>query len=125
MSKPWTPLTAAHIAAVPGQLGVFEIAGEDRSVRRLGYAGGREPFGLRSALEAAMAAVEDPAEPRYFRVELTHAYLTRWEELLMVHQAVNGELPPDNRPDGPTAVPDPSRRYDPQKPHRLGRLTLD
>ena len=28
--------------------------------------------------------------------ELTHGYLTRWEELLMVHHAANGQLPPGN-----------------------------
>ena len=31
-----------------------------------------------------------------FRVEVNQQYRSRWFELLMVHQADNGELPPDN-----------------------------
>ena len=44
MSKPWARLTAEAIAAVPAQLGVYQIADGDQTILRIGYAGGREPF---------------------------------------------------------------------------------
>lgn len=121
ISKPWTPLTEANIAALPAQLGVFEIADDNETVLLIGYAGGRESFGLQSALNAVMNGEPlgirgGPTEsddllagPQLFRVELTHGYLTRWEELLMVHQAVHGSLPVGNS----------------GHPHKLGRLTVD
>jgi hypothetical protein len=107
MSSPWVRLTADAIAAVPAQLGVFQIADKDHTIIRIGYAGGREPFGMRSALDAALD--QAPTSETYFRVELTHSYLTRWEELLMVHNAMHGQLPDGNR----------------DHPHRLGVLTID
>lgn len=92
LSKPWIPLATEHIAAVPAQLGVYEIGDDDGTVLRIGYAGGRELFGLRSALEN-----ERTARPNArFRYELTNGYLTRFEELLMLHQAEHGHLPPGN-----------------------------
>ncbi len=110
LSKPWSNLDAAAIAAIPAQLGVYEIGVEDGDggveVARIGYAGGREPFGMRSALTAELEA----GTGNRFRCELTHGYLTRWEELLMLHQAEHGALPAGNgdrltpvgrlRPDG-------------------------
>lgn len=106
LSGPWTPLDADAIAAVPAQLGVYEIGDDDGEVVRIGYAGGREPFGLRSALTAEL----DAGRGSRFRCEITHGYLTRWEELLMLHQAEHGRLPSANgdrltpvgrlRPDG-------------------------
>lgn len=107
MSKPWIELSADSIAAIPAQLGVFQIGDGDGTILRIGYAGGREAFGLRSALGDALA--EDPDGDRTFRVELTHSYLTRWEELLMVHQAVHGSLPVGNA----------------NHLHPLGTLTVD
>lgn len=103
MSKPWIPLTAEEIAKVPAQLGVFEIGDEAGEILLIAYAGGTELFGLRSALDAARETHGDDAQ---FRYELTHGYLTRWEELLMVHKATTGELPPGNA----------------DHPHPLGRL---
>ncbi len=105
ITKPWMALTADAIGAVPAQLGVFEIADADGVVEKIGYAGGTEMFGLRSALDRELEAHADPAQ---FRVELTHGYLTRWEELLMVHQAQHGRLPVGNA----------------DHVHKIGRLTL-
>lgn len=92
MSRPWCDLTAEAVAALPAQLGVYEIGDDDGTVVRIGYAGGREPFGMQSALEAELAA----GTGTRFRHEFTHGYLTRWEELLMLHQAVHGRLPVGN-----------------------------
>ncbi|MEM9566177.1 MAG: hypothetical protein AAGA93_26385 [Actinomycetota bacterium] len=92
IAKPWTPLTAAAAAALPAQLGVYEIADASGAVVRIGYAGGREPFGLRSSLAGEVEA----RLGTQFRVETTHGYLTRWEELLMLHRAEHGSLPAGN-----------------------------
>lgn len=111
MAKPWLPLNAEAVAALPGQLGVFQLANGPvgaEVITRIGYAGGREPFGLRGALATVLDEDHHGAPPVWFRYELTHAYLTRWEELLMVHQAMHGELPPGNQ----------------DHPHAVGRLRL-
>jgi len=109
LSKPWIPLTADAVAALPAQLGVYELGADDGTVVRIAYAGGRELFGLRSVLAAELEARVGAGEPPgRFRYELTHGYLTRWEELLMVHQARHGELPPGNA----------------DRLHPVGRLTL-
>lgn len=92
ISKPWRALIEPEVAEVPGQLGVYELADATGTVVKIGYAGGREPFGLRSALARELTE----ARATHFRVELNHAYLTRWQELLMLHVAEYGELPPDN-----------------------------
>jgi hypothetical protein len=106
ISKPWTALTEDEITALPAQLGVFEVADRHETIVLIGYAGGRQPFGLRSALGSIL---NDGTAGELFRVELTHGYLTRWEELLMVHQAVHGRLPFGNA----------------DHPFELGRLTID
>jgi hypothetical protein len=103
--KPWTPLTADAVARLPGQLGVYQIADAAGTIVHIGYAGGRSRFGLRSELERELAT--RPAGHR-FRVEINMQYTTRYQELLMLHQADTGSLPRDN-----AANPPP----------RLGRLS--
>ena len=94
LTKPWQPLSDAAIAALPGQLGVFELADDGGRVLYIGYAGGRSLFGLRS--EVARGRAKTPAATR-FRSEVTMQYLTRHQELLMVHVADHGALPEGNR----------------------------
>ncbi len=94
LAKPWQPLTGEAIEALPGQLGVFELADERGRVLYVGYAGGRSLFGLRSAVAWAHAHV--PAARR-FRCEITMQYLTRHQELLMLHVADHGAVPEGNR----------------------------
>ncbi len=89
--RPWAALTAATIDGLPGQLGVYEVAADDDVVTSIGYAGGHEPFGLRSALGRERAA-----GATRFRYEITHGYLSRWDELLMLHLSLHGSLPPAN-----------------------------
>ena len=96
-------LTAEAAQALPGQLGVFEIVAGDGTTSYLGAAGALEPFGLRSAL---CTAVERWPDAR-FRYETTHAYTTRWQELLMLHVAEHGAVPAANEDDA----------------HRIGRLS--
>jgi hypothetical protein len=103
--KPWEPLTAAAVRRLPGQLGVYQLADAEERVLYIGYAGGRTLFGLRSALEAALA---QPKGAALFRHEVTMQYLSRWQELLMLHVADHGALPALNAED---------------RPRRLGRLS--
>jgi len=95
LEKPWRPLTAANVAALAAELGVYQLADAEGRMVRIGYAGGRTLFGLRSELQAALAA----GEAAKFRTEVTAQYLSRYEELLMVHAADHGALPPGNAAD--------------------------
>jgi hypothetical protein len=93
LDKPWRPLTADEIARLPGQLGVYQVADATGAILYIGQAGARAPFGLRSELQRELAK-RGPSNQ--FRVEVNQQYRTRWFELLMVHQADHGILPPDN-----------------------------
>ena len=104
LDKPWRPLNAATVSDLRGELGVYQLADAEGRVLRIGYAGGRTLFGLRGELATALAS----GEAVQFRVEVTAQYLSRYEELLMVHKADCGALPPGNAAD--------TRR-------RLGRLS--
>jgi hypothetical protein len=95
LTKPWQKLTADSIAALPGQLGVFQIADTEGLVLYIGYAGGRSLFGLRSAIEEARARLGAAASR--FRYEVNQQYMSRYEELLMLHVADHGALPSENR----------------------------
>jgi hypothetical protein len=93
LDKPWRPLTAEQIARLPGQLGVYEIADAAGGIVYIGQAGARATFGLRSELQRELT---ERGAGHQFRVEVNQQYRTRWFELLMVHQADHGALPPDN-----------------------------
>jgi hypothetical protein len=95
LEKPWRELTAANVAALAGELGVYQLADAEGRVLRIGYAGGRTLFGLRSELAAALAA----GEAAKFRTEVNAQYMSRYDELLMVHKADHGALPPGNAAD--------------------------
>ena len=88
--KPWIPIDAAALAALPGQLGVFEFANRQGQVIFIGRADARTLFVLRS--EIAQRTKSIPAADS-FRFEVTTAYHTRHLELLMIHQADFGALP--------------------------------
>ncbi|HEX7035544.1 MAG TPA: hypothetical protein VF210_07205 [Pseudomonadales bacterium] len=91
LDKPWRGCEA--IDRLPGHMGVFELADQTGAVLYVGYAGGRSRFGLRSEIADALGRFPDAALVRY---EVTTAYLTRWQELLMAHRADRGALPPGN-----------------------------
>ena len=99
LTKPWRALEADEVARLPGQLGVYQVAGEaseageSGDVLFIGVAGGRSRFGLRGELEAELAR----RGPGFrFRVEVNTQYHTRFRELLMIHRADHGTLPPEN-----------------------------
>jgi hypothetical protein len=106
MSKPWSALTPEAVRAVPGQLGVYQLADANERVVCIGFAGGRSLFGLRGELQGTLA--QPPFAAALFRYEVNQQYTTRFNELLMLHLADHGVLPPANR-----AAP----------PARLGRLS--
>ena len=93
LTKPWRALEAGEVASLPGQLGVYQIAGPAGEVLRIGVAGGRSRFGLRGELDAELAR----HGPGFrFRTEVNTQYHTRFLELLMLHRADHGALPPEN-----------------------------
>ncbi len=94
-TKPWLPIDAASLAALPGQLGIFELADASGEVIFIGRADARSLFGLRSEVARAAAAI---ADARAFRMEVTTAYHTRYLELLMLHRADHQGLPKHNEP---------------------------
>jgi hypothetical protein len=96
LEKPWLPLSDDAIRRLPAQLGVFELGDEAGRILYIGYAGGRSLFGLRGEIERSGAAM--PAASR-FRSEVTMQYLTRHQELLMLHVADHGAIPEGNRGD--------------------------
>ncbi len=93
LTKPWRDLDDAAIAALPGQLGVFEIGDDEGATLELGFAGGNSRFGMRSAIAETAAKHERAAR---FRYEVTMQYWSRFEELLAVYVADHGELPVGN-----------------------------
>lgn len=102
LTKPWIALTAEHVRALPGQLGVYQLADASGAVVYIGFAGGRSLFGLRSELERALQ--ERPAGAERFRIEVNQQYSTRYRELLMLHVADHGSLPAGNRDDPPVRL---------------------
>ena len=89
------PLDHDEVARLPAQLGVYEIVGADDATLLIGQAGATEPFGLRGAL----ARLVDEHPGASFRHECTHGYRSRWQELLMLHEATHGDVPPGNTGD--------------------------
>jgi hypothetical protein len=100
LTKPWRPLDAANVKALPGQLGVYELADDNDNVVAIGFAGGRSLFGLRGELEKHLAA--PPYGATRFRCEVNTQYQTRYRELLMAYHADHGALPQLNQNDPPT-----------------------
>ncbi len=98
LDKPWRPLVPEEVGRLPGQLGVYQIADAAGAILYIGQAGARAPFGLRSELQRE-ALERGPCHQ--FRVEVNMQYRSRWFELLMVHEADHGRLPPDNAKDPP------------------------
>lgn len=102
LTKAWQPLTAESVSSLPGQLGVYELADSAGKTVAFGFAGGRALFGLRSEL---MKMVEQPPHgAAQYRVEINSQYQTRFRELLMVHQADHGALPPANAENPPISL---------------------
>jgi hypothetical protein len=87
LDKTWLTLNPLEVAKLGGQLGVFQLANGQGEVQYVGCADSRSLFGLRGELEVHL----DHAA--LFRIEITSAYKTRREELLMLHHADHGAYP--------------------------------
>ncbi len=105
LEKPWLPLSAEAVAALSGDLGVYQISDGAGVVVYVGYAGGRSLWGLQGELRGQLA---ERGKGHSFRVEITHQYMSRWEELLKVHRGDHGALPASNEQ---------------HRPRRIGRLS--
>jgi hypothetical protein len=97
MDKPWQALTPEAAAALPGNMGVYQISDSDGVVLAIRFAGGKSLFGLRGELGRE---AESRAQGFQFRAEVNQQYQTRWRELLMAYIADHGQLPPENMTDG-------------------------
>lgn len=86
------PYSGYEVAKLPGHMGVFELADDEGKVIYIGYAGGRSLFGLRGELGTLLRH----SKATLFRFEVNTAYLTRYQELLMVFMADHGRLPAEN-----------------------------
>jgi hypothetical protein len=102
LAKPWIELTPEAVRALPGQLGVYQLADAEGRVVYIGFAGGRSLFGLRSELERALQ--ERPGGATLFRIEVNQQYTSRHLELLMLHVADHGSLPVVNAADPPVRL---------------------
>jgi hypothetical protein len=90
-TKPFQALTAENLKPVQGQLGVYQLADTNGDIFYIGYAGGRSLFGLHGELTREMEQHND--KEIMFRCEVNMQYISRYEELLMLHKFDFGELP--------------------------------
>jgi len=96
LDKPWRRLDSAAVAALTGQLGVYQLSDDGRAVRAIVRVDARSLFGLRGALSRELA---ERGKGLFFRLEITHQPRTRWLELMMAHRADHGRLPDWNPPE--------------------------
>ena len=99
--KPWTPFSEETVAAIPGVVGVYEIADAAGALLFIGQAGGREPFGLRSRIASHFGAGEPNPVLReraaQYRWEANQQYTTKRLEMLMQYQRDEAvDWPPAN-----------------------------
>ena len=106
LDKPFQVLNEENIQPIQGQLGVYQLAEPNGYVIYIGYAGGRSLFGLNSELKKELQQRE--GKETLFRYEVNMQYISRYEELVMLHQVDYGELPD---------------RVQKEHPHKVGRLT--
>jgi hypothetical protein len=99
MHAAWQPLDEEHVAEVGGHMGVYELASAQGEVVFVGFAGGRSAFGLGGELRGRLRATDGRGVA--FRCEITTAYLSRYQELLMVHVADHESVPVENVPNCP------------------------
>jgi hypothetical protein len=97
LDKPWIGLADLPADRLPAQLGVFELGNAAGEVIFIGYAGGNRAFGLRTAILEELDRLGDAAT--CVRYELTQGYLSRWEELMMIHRFDHGDPPSSSHPE--------------------------
>ena len=94
-----TPLWGPESVKLSGSLGIYELADENYNIIYTGYAGSRARFGFRGKLKDHFSENEPNPEIRgkakYFRYEVTSAYISRWVEVIGRHNQ-RGRIPPAN-----------------------------
>lgn len=80
LSKTWTPFDSAHVQAITGHLGVYQLGNAHGDIVYIGVAGGRSRFGLKGELASKLA--DNIADVTCFRIEINMSYRTRHLELL-------------------------------------------
>ena len=105
LEKPFQILNEENIEPIQAQLGVYQLAEPNGYVIYIGYAGGRSLFGLNSELKKELEL--RAGKETLFRYEVNMQYITRYEELLMLHKSDFGELP---------------ERVVQEHPHKVGTL---
>lgn len=90
LDKPWQPLEASSLERIGGQLGVYQLADDTGRILYIGAASAHSLQGLRGELQARVGTAAR------FRIEITTAYWTRRQELLMAHMADHGRYPEQN-----------------------------
>jgi hypothetical protein len=81
-SRPLQALDKAEVEGLPSSCGVYELVSMGGEIVKIGVAGAREPFGLRSSLSAELLNTSLPL-PVMFRYEVNMQYWGRWRELLI------------------------------------------
>ena len=98
LDKPWQPLTAEKRRACRAS----SASTRSPMPRAPSSISARPARARRSACAASCSASSsERGAGHQFRVEVNQQYRTRWFELLMVHQADHGSLPPDNAKNPP------------------------
>jgi hypothetical protein len=94
MNKPWLDATSDVLAEIPVGTGVYEIRDPTGDVIDIGYAGSKEPFGLRSALQRLVHDLDSDA--LQLRYELHVQYHSRYVELVLSHRARHESSAPES-----------------------------
>ena len=94
LDKSWTPFDQAHVDAIAGHLGVYQLGNDRGDIVYIGVAGGRSRFGLKGELAARLADEMDDVS--CFRIEINMSYRTRHLELLQAFVHDHGRLPAAN-----------------------------
>jgi hypothetical protein len=89
LQKHWLS-DAQALARVRGQMGVYQLADDSGEVIYMSYAGGHSLGGLRGEITRSLSEHPQATQVRF---EITTSYLSRYKELLMLHQADHGTLP--------------------------------
>jgi hypothetical protein len=96
MTGEWRTLTEESAATAPATVGIIQLADPDQRIIDIQFVGAHATFGMRGVLGAVAAHLGQ----LMFRYEVNAQYLTRYDELLMVHHFQFGELPARNRDRG-------------------------
>lgn len=104
IAKPWQQPDPDALRQIPAVLGVYELADADGLLLYIGFAGGREPFGLRSKIARHFSDEElNPVlreRAALYRWQSTQQYTTERIERLMFYRRDHEERLPEGNAAG-------------------------